>query len=56
MNLGSLWYMGVVAVGLSRLSGAGFLKSAVWCYGIWAAMIGMFLGAIGLLSMLGGRH
>ena len=36
MNLGSLWYVGVVATGLSRLSGASFLKSALWGFGIWA--------------------
>ncbi len=31
-----LWYVAVLSVGLSRLSGASFLKSALCGYGFWA--------------------
>jgi hypothetical protein len=34
-NLGGLWYIAVLAIGLSRLSGASFLKSACWGFGLW---------------------
>jgi hypothetical protein len=32
----SLWYVSVLSIGLSRLSGASFLKSALWGFGLWA--------------------
>ena len=32
LNVISLWYIGVLALGLSRLSGGGFVKSALWLH------------------------
>jgi hypothetical protein len=43
LNVTSLWYVGVLSIGLARLSGASFVKAAEWLYGIWAAIT---LGAI----------
>jgi len=53
LDLGSLWYVGVMAVGLSRLSGASFLKSALWGYGIWAIMTGVIFGFVVVAMMFG---
>ncbi|MHB8520872.1 MAG: YIP1 family protein [Limisphaerales bacterium] len=39
LNLPMLWYVGVLAVGLSKLSGVSFGKAALWAYGLWAALI-----------------
>jgi Yip1 domain len=36
LDVMSLWFVTVVSVALSRLSGASFLKSALWTYCIWA--------------------
>ncbi len=49
VNLISLWYVGVLALGLSRLSGGGFGKSALWLYGLWAVF------TIGPICLFGGR-
>jgi hypothetical protein len=49
VNLISLWYVGILALGLARLSGAGFGKSAVWLYGLWAVF------TIGPIWLFGGR-
>ena len=38
LNLFSLWYVGVLSIGLARMTGAPFSKTAVWLYGIWAAL------------------
>jgi hypothetical protein len=46
-NLILFWELGVRSVGLARLSGASFGKAAVWVFGIWAAITGLFVG-IGL--------
>jgi hypothetical protein len=35
-NLLTFWYMGVLSVGLSRLSGACMGKCAGWIFGVWA--------------------
>lgn len=35
LNVITLWYVAVLSVGLSRLSGASFAKSAAWLYGLW---------------------
>lgn len=39
LNLPMLWHVGVLAVGLSKLSGVSFGKAALWAYGLWAALI-----------------
>lgn len=38
LNLTSLWYVAVLSLGLARLTGASFLKSAAWLYAIWATL------------------
>lgn len=44
INVMTLWALAVKAIGLSRLSGASFGKSAVWIFGIWAAFSGLMIG------------
>jgi hypothetical protein len=44
----TFWLLAVRAAGLARLSGASFIKAAVWVYGIWAAYNALFIG-LGLL-------
>jgi len=38
LNLVTLWYVGVLSVGLSKLTGKPFLTAALWLYGIWAVL------------------
>jgi Yip1 domain len=38
LNLVTLWYVAVVAIGLSRLSGSSFLKAAAWTFAVWAIL------------------
>jgi len=38
LNLFSIWYVGVLSIGLARMTGAAFSKAAMWLYGIWAAL------------------
>ena len=38
MNVFHLWSAAVLAVGLSKLSGAGFKESAFWVFGYWIAL------------------
>jgi hypothetical protein len=35
-NVMTLWYLGVLAVGLSKLSGAPVAKAAGWLFSLWA--------------------
>jgi len=42
-NILTLWYIGVLAIGLAKLSGASVAKSAVWLFGIWAAVTVVFV-------------
>ena len=35
-NLLTFWYMGVLAIGISRLSGARAARCAGWIFGVWA--------------------
>ena len=37
-NLVTLWYIAVLAIGLARLSGASFVKAAIWIFGLWAVL------------------
>jgi hypothetical protein len=47
-NLLTFWYMGVLAIGLSRLSGACMAKCAGWIFGIWALIrVGTILSGYG---------
>lgn len=36
LNIFTLWYVAVLAVGLAKLSGTSFLKAAIWLFGLWA--------------------
>ncbi|PYL00060.1 MAG: hypothetical protein DME19_06395 [Verrucomicrobia bacterium] len=47
VNLFYLWSTAVLALALSRLSGVGFGKAAVWMFGFWAASRVLFV-VIGL--------
>jgi hypothetical protein len=40
LNVVTLWYIGVLSVGLSRLSGASVVAAAVWLFGLWAVLTG----------------
>ncbi len=40
VNVMTLWYVGVLAVGLARLSGASFLKAALCLFSLWAFLKG----------------
>jgi hypothetical protein len=46
-NVFLFWELGVRSLGLVRLSGAPFGKAALWVFGVWAAITGVFIG-IGL--------
>ena len=52
VNVMTLWYVGVLAIGLARLSAVSFGKAALWLYGLWlvlrAVMIFAGLAASGM--------
>jgi hypothetical protein len=50
LNVMTLWYIAVLAIGLTRLSGAAFWKTAVWLYGLWYGVWALF--ALGLPLLL----
>jgi hypothetical protein len=39
-NVMTLWYIAVLAAGLSRLSGRRFVPAAAWLFGLWAVLTG----------------
>jgi hypothetical protein len=43
-NLITLWRLGVLAIGLRKLTGASLAKAGAWVFGIWAAYTGLLLG------------
>jgi hypothetical protein len=45
INLMTLWALGVRAIGLARLSGASFLKSSLWVFGLWATYTAFAIGS-----------
>ena len=49
LNVITLWQMGVMSVGMARLCGTTWIKSALWLFGIWAAM------TFGLIWAFGGK-
>jgi len=51
LNVMTLWYIGVLALGLAKLSGASYWKAAVWLYGLWYGIWALF--ALGLPVLLG---
>ena len=49
VNVMTFWLLAVRALGVARLSGASFVKAALWVFGVWAAYTGFFVG-LGLLA------
>ncbi len=41
LNITVLWYVGVLALGLAKLSGVSFARAAWWAFGIWAAIVAL---------------
>lgn len=55
VNVMTFWALGVRAVGLARLSGASFGKSAAVVFGVWAVLTGLMMGfGFGLRAIFGG--
>lgn len=50
LNVMTLWYIGVLALGMARLSRASFWKAVVWLYGLWYGVWALF--ALGLPVLL----
>jgi hypothetical protein len=44
VNIMTFWVLAVRAIGLARLSGAGFGKAAAWVFGLWILEIGVLAG------------
>ena len=46
VNIMTLWYLGVLAVGLAKLSRGGFAKAALWLFSLWGAfrVVAIFAG------------
>jgi hypothetical protein len=52
LNLITLWYLGVLSVGLSRLTGKSFLTPALWIFGTWAVLrAAIILSGLGKAGM-----
>jgi hypothetical protein len=39
LNVMTMWFLAVLSVGLSKLSGKSFAKSAAWVFGLWLALV-----------------
>ena len=44
VNIMSFWVLTVRAIGLARITGAGFAKAAAWVFGVWAVLTGVMTG------------
>lgn len=44
VNVMTFWLLAVRSLGLARLTGASFVKAALWVFGVWAAYTGFFIG------------
>lgn len=55
INAVAFWGLAVRALGLARLSGVSFAKAAAWGFGIWAALMGIFVGFGLLMQSLAAR-
>jgi hypothetical protein len=52
VNVMTLWYLGVMAVGLAKLAGSTWLKPALWLYGLWAVLrLGIVFSGLGTQGM-----
>ena len=49
LNVMTLWYIAVVAIGLARLSSVSFAKAGSWMFGVWV------LFKLGSVFLLGGK-
>jgi hypothetical protein len=52
-NVLDIWWLIVMALGLSKLSGAGFLKCALWGFGLWLFLL--VLPGAALARWFGGK-
>ncbi len=43
LNVMTIWYAAVLAVGLSKVSGASFRKAALWTFGLWAILVALIV-------------
>lgn len=55
VNIMTFWLLGVRSVGLARLSGTSFVKSAACVFGIWLSYTGFFFGLGTLAQVVFGR-
>lgn len=52
LNLVTLWYIGVLSVGLSKLAGKPLITAALWLYGGWAVLrAGIIFSGLGASGM-----
>lgn len=52
LNIVTLWYVGVLSVGLSKLTGKSFAITALWLYGAWLVLrAGIILSGLGASGM-----
>jgi len=52
LNLVTLWYIGVLSLGLSKLTGKLFTTAALWLYGVWLVLrAGIILSGLGASGM-----
>ena len=43
LNAFTLWHLGVMSVGVSKLSGVSTAKAAGWLFGVWAVIKGAII-------------
>jgi hypothetical protein len=54
-NLMTFWGLAVKSVGLAKLSGVSFVRSAVWVFGLWGAVTALLIGlGVAARSVFGG--
>jgi hypothetical protein len=52
LNLITLWYTGVLSLGLARLTGRSFVSTAMWLFGAWLVLrAGMILSGLSAAGM-----
>ena len=52
LNLFTLWHLGVMSVGVSKLSGVSTAKAAGWLFGVWVVIKGAIIfSGIGAMGM-----
>ncbi|MDB6064714.1 MAG: hypothetical protein JWR26_922 [Pedosphaera sp.] len=53
LDVMSLWYLGVLSIGLAKLSGSKFFKAAIWIFVLWYGTWAIF--RLGPLWLFGGK-